>query len=285
MEALLNFFETMPAWQKLLWVFCCLSCSWIFEALSPLFRFDYQKLRHIGVNLVFTACDLLINVVFSLVTVGVFVWAANAEFGLLYQIDLPLWLELLIAIMILDLVAQYFVHYLLHRVVWMWRCHMVHHSDTHVDATTGTRHHPFDYMAREVFALLAIILSGIPLAFYLLYRFITIFSTYFTHANIRLPAKLDRALSYVLITPAMHKFHHHYQQPWTDSNFGNIFSFWDRLFGTLVYDDPKKVVYGLDVADSSKDENLAYQFALPFNRQVKTGAEAKLALYGKSSAG
>ena len=68
----------------------------------------------------------------------------------------------------------------------------------------------------------------------------------------------------------MHKFHHHFERPWTDTNFGNIFSFWDRLFGTLVYDDPKDVSYGLDVLPADKDQNILYQLSVPFRKDVKT---------------
>ena len=81
---------------------------------------------------------------------------------------------------------------------------------------------------------------------------------------------LDKALSYVFVTPNMHKFHHHFERPWTDTNYGNIFSVWDRLFGTMVYDDPRKVVYGLDVLDDKLDENVGYQFKVPFDKTIKT---------------
>ena len=273
MEAFLEFFEQMPSWQKLLWIVICLSFNWIIEAIRPLFGFDYKKLKHIGVNVVFLSMDLTINVLFGLATVGIFAWATANQFGLLYLVDLPIWVELIIAIMILDLVAQYSVHYLLHRVPWMWRFHMIHHSDTHVDATTGTRHHPGDYLLREVFALVAIIVSGIPLAYYLFYRILTVFFAYFTHANIQLPKALDKALSILFVTPNMHKFHHHFERPWTDTNFGNIFSLWDRMFGTMVYDDASKVRYGLDVVDNSKNQNIGYQLGIPFNSDIKTDPE------------
>jgi sterol desaturase/sphingolipid hydroxylase (fatty acid hydroxylase superfamily) len=202
--------------------------------------------------------------------VGIFLWLDMNQFGILNWIELPLWAELIVALLILDLIAQYFVHFLLHRVKWMWKLHMVHHSDTHVDATTGTRHHPGDYMMREVFALIAVILAGLPFAFYMIYRILTIFMTYTSHANIKLPIWLDKAMSYVFITPNMHKFHHHFERPWTDTNFGNIFSVWDRLFGTMVYDDPKLIQYGLDVLDSSTDENVIYQLKVPFDNAIMT---------------
>lgn len=270
MDPFLTFFETMPSWQKLAWIFVCLSISWGLEGVSPLAALNYKKWRHAGVNLVFLGTSLLINVLFTAATVGVFLWARDNNFGLLYQVDLNTWLELLLAVMALDLFAQYVAHYLLHRVKWMWKFHLVHHSDTKVDATTGTRHHPGDYLIRELFSLATVIVFGIPLAFYIIYRITTIFFTYLTHANITVPTWIDKPLSYIFITPNMHKFHHHFERPWTDTNFGNIFSLWDRMFGTMVYDDPRKVRYGVDVLKDELDEHVGYQFKVPFDGNIKT---------------
>ena len=270
MEEYIQYFETMPSWQKLVWIFICLSFNWILEALRPLISNDYGKLRHIGINMIFLASDLLINLLVGLVTVGVYFWISQNGFGVLNLIELPFWTELLIAVLALDFFAQYGMHYLLHQVPFLWKFHMVHHSDTHVDATTGTRHHPIDYLMREVGSLVAVALFGIPLAFYVLYRVITIFFAYITHANITVPMWLDRPLSFLFVTPNMHKFHHHYEAPWTDTNYGNIFSIWDRLLGTLVYDDPKKVTYGLDIMDDSRDEDVMYQLTAPFDRDIRS---------------
>jgi sterol desaturase/sphingolipid hydroxylase (fatty acid hydroxylase superfamily) len=115
-----------------------------------------------------------------------------------------------------------------------------------------------------------VVVFGIPLAFYLFYRIATILFTYLTHANITVPAWLDKPLSLLFITPNMHKFHHHFERPWTDSNYGNIFSLWDRMFGTFVYDDPRKVRYGVDVLSDDLDENVGYQFRVPFDKTIKT---------------
>ena len=269
MENLLNFFETMPSWQKLLWIFICISANWIVELIIPLVKFEYKKWKHAGVNLVFLAMDLSINLIFGILTLGIFTWLSTNQIGLLNMIDLPIWAELLIAVMALDFTAQYFVHYLLHKVPFMWRFHMVHHSDTTVDATSATRHHPGDYLMREVFALIVILIFGIPLAYYLFYRMVTVFFAYFTHANFYMPKTLDKILSLVFVTPNMHKCHHHFEMPWTDTNFGNIFSFWDRIFGTLTYEDPKKVQFGLDLLDSTKDQDILYQLKVPFNKDIK----------------
>lgn len=270
MSDFLNFFETMTTGQKLLWIVLCLTFTWSLEALTPLIKFSYRKWRHAGINLIFLLTSMIINVLFGLLTVGVFQFIAQHQIGLLYWVDWPLWVELVIAIMILDLVGQYFIHFLLHKYKWMWKFHMIHHSDTKVDATTGTRHHPGDYVMRESFSLLAIVITGAPLAYYLVYRIATIFFTYWTHANITIPIWLDRALSLIFISPNMHKFHHHFERPWTNTNYGNIFSLWDRIFGTLVYDDPHKIRYGLDTLDDKTDEDLAFQFKIPFDKNIKT---------------
>ena len=269
MENFLNFFENMPSWQKLVWIFICISANWIIELLIPLVKFSYKKVKHAGVNMVFLASDVSLNLLFGIFTVGVFSWLSTNQFGLLYLLELPIWVELAIAVLALDFAAQYLVHYLLHKVPFMWRFHMIHHSDTNVDATSATRHHPGDYAFREIFALIMIVIFGIPLAYYLFYRMATVFFGYLTHANFYVPHKIDKAFSYIFITPNMHKFHHHYQLPWTDTNFGNIFSFWYRIFGTLTHDDPKKIQYGLDLLDDSTDQDIVYQFKIPFNKNIK----------------
>jgi len=260
----------MPSWQKLVWILICLLLSWSLERIFPLFNFKYKKWKHAGLNLIFLATTLIINILFGIATVSIFNYITVQEIGILHMVELPIWAELFVAVLFLDFVAQYVVHYLLHKISWMWRFHMIHHSDTKVDATTGTRHHPGDYVMREVFALVAVILLGAPFAFYIVYRIVTILFTYLTHANIIMPNWLDRSLSYVFVTPYTHKFHHHFERPWTDTNFGNIFSIWDRIFGTFVYDNPKKIIYGLDVLDGKLDEDLLYQLKVPFDKRIKT---------------
>lgn len=270
MDHFLQFFETMPTWMKAFWVFFVLGFFWVLEGYYSLVDLNYKKWKHAKVNLVLLFFVMIINAVFGIVTVGVFEWLAASQFGLLHMFDAPIWLELLIAIAVLDLIAQYFVHFCLHKVPIMWRLHLVHHSDKNVDATTGTRHHPIDFIIRETFALIAVLLTGMPMAFYLFYRILSVAFTYFTHANISLPKWLDKGLSYVIVTPNMHKFHHHYQLPWTDRNYGNMLSIWDRLFGTFVYGDTSKIQYGIDIADHTDDENIGIQLGIPFNRNVRS---------------
>ena len=270
MEKIILFFQELSSAEKFLWIVICMSFFWLLEGAFPLVHHRYQKWKHAKVNLTLLTTTILINVGFGLLIAGVFIWMESNRFGLLFMVELPLWIEVLLGVMILDLIAQYTVHYLLHRVKFMWKFHMVHHSDTKVDVTTGTRHHPGDYLFREIFALIAIVIGGIPFGVYMLYRIITVLMTYWTHSNLNMPIFLDRMLSFVFITPNMHKFHHHFERPWTDTNFGNIFSLWDRVFQTFVYDDPHKIKYGLDVLEDEQADDLMYQLKVPFDNSIKT---------------
>lgn len=270
MENILSFFVDLSSFQKLLWIIFCLAIFWVLEGIYPLFNHNYKKGKHAKTNLVLLASTIVINVLFGIATAGIFAWLHHNNFGLLYLIDLPIWLEVLLGVMLLDLIAQYGVHFLLHKVSFMWRFHMVHHSDTKVDVTTGTRHHPGDYVFRELFALIAVFIGGISLGVYLIYRISTILFTYWGHANISLPKSVDKLLSYIIVTPNMHKFHHHFERPWTDTNYGNIFSIWDRIFGTFVYENPNKIKYGLDVLEDEKSADLVYQLKVPFDKSIKT---------------
>ena len=270
MDTFLQFFENMPTWQKAAWIVLVLGFFWILEGYYALVKFRYKKWKHARTNFLLLSMVMLINVLFGILTTGVFIWLDTSGFGILHLFELPVWLELILSLLVLDLIAQYFVHFLLHKVKWMWRLHLIHHTNTNVDVTTGTRPHPFDFMIRESFALLAVILMGMPIAFYLFYRILSVFFTYFTHANISMPKQIDRLLSYLFVTPNMHKFHHHYQLPWTDRNYGNMLSIWDRLFGTFVYTDTSKIRYGVDIVSDEKADDLKYQLGIPFNKSIKT---------------
>jgi sterol desaturase/sphingolipid hydroxylase (fatty acid hydroxylase superfamily) len=264
MEQFINFFAELNNLYKLAWIFICMGFFFTLENISPFFYGKNNKWIHARTNAFFLLTTILINVFFGLVTVGIFKYLNTHHLGLLNLVELPIWLELIIAVLFLDFFAQFFTHYLLHKVKFLWRFHKVHHSDTQVDVTTGTRHHPGDYIIRETFSLIAIVLMGMPFAYYIFYRILTVFFTYLTHANLAMPVLFEKSIGLVFVTPRMHKFHHHDVVPWTDSNYGNMFSFWDRIFGTMVDGNANDIVYGVDVLDKEKADVLTYQFKAPF---------------------
>src|SRR5437868_7327784 len=144
--------------------------------------------------------------------------------------------------------VDFFVGWLAHvgeqNVFLLWRFHAVHHADNDVDVTTGLRQHPIESVLRGIFFFMGIFASGSPVYAVMIYQTLLILSAAFSHANISLPYWLDKSLSYVFVSPNMHKVHHHWKQPYTDSNYGAVLAIWDRLFGTYKNLDPKQIRYG-----------------------------------------
>ncbi|MDR3713447.1 MAG: sterol desaturase family protein [Puia sp.] len=247
MEKMIFYFGHIPSWQRSLILVGGLLVFWILEGIIPLIRLPYRKIRHAGLNLFFTLTTVLINFGFAGLIVFSSHYCSVHKLGLLYLFPLPMWLFALAGILLLDFIGAWLIHWIEHQVRWMWRFHLIHHTDTWVDATTANRHHPVESVFRAVFTLLAVLVSGAPLWLVFLYQSLSVLFAQFNHANIVLPGWLDRILGRVIVTPDMHKVHHHYIQPLTDTNYGNIFSWWDRLFRTYAtVKDTRSLRYGID---------------------------------------
>ena len=218
---------------------------WSLESLVPLYRAGDGRVRRALPNAGLTVLLLLTNLALSVLVAGV------ARFAEANRVGLPAWVEVLTGIAALDLFA-YVAHVLLHRMPLAWRFHRVHHSDPAVDVTTAFRQHPGETVWRVLWQLPAIVILGLPLWIVVLYLMVSAANAQLEHANIRVPEKLDRWLRILFVTPNMHKVHHSRLQPETDSNYANIFSVWDRLFGTYTRRvDFAALRYGLDDADDA----------------------------------
>jgi sterol desaturase/sphingolipid hydroxylase (fatty acid hydroxylase superfamily) len=270
LENLVQYFNHIPSFHRTIILAGGIIFFWLLEGAIPLVLFQYNKWKHAWVNIIFTLTTVVVNFLFAVLIVKTSDWTVQKQFGILYLVAMPLWLQLVAGLLVLDLVGAYLIHFIEHKIKWMWKFHMVHHADTHVDTTTANRHHPGESVFRAVFTVLAVFLCGAPIWLVMLYQSLSALLSQFNHANIRLPRLLDSAISWVIVSPDMHKVHHHYMRPQTDSNYGNIFSFWDRLFGTYNNTPAEKLHYGLDVLDDTRDEKLGYQLGLPFNPKIKT---------------
>jgi sterol desaturase/sphingolipid hydroxylase (fatty acid hydroxylase superfamily) len=201
-------------------------------------------------------------------------WAEQQQFGLIYWLHLDnLWLQAIIGLLFMDLIGAYTAHYVQHKTKPLWRYHLIHHTDTWIDTTTANRHHPGESVIRFIFTVLAILVVGAPIWLFFLYQSLSVFLSQFNHANMRMPKKLDKWISYVIVSPDMHKIHHHYQLPYTDSNYGNIFSIWDRLFGTFMVMPREELIYGVDThMKPEENNNLRNLLGIPFQKYRKPDA-------------
>jgi len=267
MQFLIDFFSTISSSLRTLILASGFVLMWMFESLIPLFRNNTKKVGHTGVNLFFTVTTLIVNFIFAVLLVKASDYTTQHHFGILYLLGLPLWLHAILGFLLLDFIGAYLIHLLEHKVKWMWKFHIIHHTDPHVNATTALRHHPGESAFRAVFAILAVLIAGVPIWLVMIYQTASALLSQFNHANIKLPKGLDAAMQWIIVSPDMHKVHHHYRLPTTDTNYGNIFSIWDRLLGTFVKKDVNQLQYGLDIyPEEDAHSYLPRLLKIPFER-------------------
>ena len=271
MNEIISFFSDIPVVFRTLILLGGVVFFWILEGIIPFYSLVYKKTKHAILNLLFTVTTAIIGFGFAFILLKSTEIVNTYEIGFIHLFNLPLYLEVLICLLLLDLVGAYLVHFVEHKVPWMWKFHVVHHSDENVDVTTGLRHHPGETVFRILFTILGIYVSGASIGIIMLYQSISVLFAHITHANVGLPHSLDKVISYIFVTPNMHKVHHHFQLPLTDKNYGNIFSIWDRIFGTYhVVNNSKSIIYGIDIHINDNKVNSFYNlFLIPFQKMKK----------------
>jgi sterol desaturase/sphingolipid hydroxylase (fatty acid hydroxylase superfamily) len=201
-------------------------------------------------------------------------WSQAHEFGLLNGLRLPGWARLAGAFLLFD-AWMYGWHRLNHRIPFLWRFHRTHHSDPTMDVTTANRFHIGEIAFSSILRVPVIALLGLRLWELALYELAMFTVVQLHHANIALPARLDRALRVVIVTPFMHKVHHSRWQPETDSNYSSLFSFWDRLFHTYrLRDDPRTLRFGLQEFDGQENHTLTGLLATPLKQVQRAKGKA-----------
>lgn len=218
-------------------------------------------------NILLFAMDIFLSrIVLPISTIGLAIHAANQGWGLLNFIDAPFWLEALFALLALDATA-YLFHVAMHRNPLLWRVHAVHHSDKDFDCTTGLRFHPIEAVIALTARLAAIAALGIPVIAVVVFEVWAIAAAFYTHANTKIPLWLDRNIRKLFVTSNMHRVHHSADQQDNMTNFGVIFSAWDRLFATYLERSAcgTEMPIGLPWFNHRASLGLVHLIALPLN--------------------
>jgi sterol desaturase/sphingolipid hydroxylase (fatty acid hydroxylase superfamily) len=275
MQQIVDYFATIPSLHRSIILVGGIAFFWMVEYAVPLFHFKYNKIQHAGINIFFTITSVIVNFVLAFILLKSADWAVQNHFGILQWLpEMQLWAFTIVGLLLLDLIGAWFVHWTEHKVKWMWRFHLVHHSDTNVDTTSANRHHPGESVFRFIFTTAGIVIAGAPMWMVFMYQAISVLLSQFNHANIVIPKWLDNAMSWVFVSPDMHKVHHHYVLPYTDSNYGNIFSIWDRVFGTYMTLDRDKIIYGIDThMKPEENARLGSLLKIPFEAYRKPVGE------------
>ena len=244
------------------------------EAIAPSRPFHDGSARRLATNFGFGLVNFGLSSLLPLSSLFAALWAREAGIGLFNAVPVPPPLLVVVTLAARSLLG-YLLHRLFHLVPLLWRVHRVHHADPAVDLSTGFRSHPAEILI--VAGTAAALAAGLGLSPEALLAYELAGTAVFiaSHANFRLPEAVDRPLRAVLVTPAMHYVHHSCRRRETDSNFGELFSLWDRLFGTYVRLEPERLRglrAGLGDAFDAGAASFPRQMLLPFRRETAAPA-------------
>ena len=224
---------------------------------------------NIGIVIVDT---LLVRLFFPITAVALAMLVEAKGWGLLSAFQVPFWIAIPVGVILLDL-AIYLQHVLFHAVPALWRLHRMHHADLEFDVTTGIRFHPIEILLSMGIKLGVIAALGLPAVAVLIFEILLNATSLFNHGNVKIPAKLDRVLRWMVVTPDMHRVHHSIKPRETNSNFGFNLPWWDLLFGTYR-EQPEAghlgMTIGIDQFRNAGEQRLDRMLTQPFRQDTRT---------------
>lgn len=194
-------------------------------------------------------------------------WASQKGFGLLNQVTCPAFVALGLTFAARSL-ASWLLHIFMHKAPVLWRIHRIHHLDTVMDISTTSRFHPLEFLLSFLVLVATVALLGLPTWALMAYEPLETVVRLFSHANIRLPEKWDGVIRLLFSTPGFHRIHHSLNRSEADSNYGVIFSFWDRLFGTFVSPEGKDLAemgLGIEGNENARVQSFWWLLKNPFS--------------------
>ena len=240
----------------------------LLEWCWPLRRSVERKLRRDVRNLAIATLSAgAVQVTEMPVVLPLSAWVEESRWGLVKWVALPMWLEVAVAVLLLDY-TLYLWHILLHKVPLLWRCHQPHHADLDLDTSTALRFHFAELVASVPWRVGQLVLIGVsPLALSV-WQTATLLEVMFHHSNVRLPIGVERWLSRLLVTPRMHGIHHSTVPAEQNSNWSSGLTLWDWLHGTLRLNVPQQeVTIGVAAYQDPNDVTLPRVLAMPFGKQ------------------
>jgi len=248
----------------------------LWEVLSPRRVLTTSKALRWANNLGLVFFNsFILRLLFPAAAVGVAVTASQQGWGLFNIYQLSPWLTVIASVVIMDFVI-YLQHVMVHAIPALWRLHRVHHADPDYDVTTGARFHTLEIILSMLIKFATIVLLGPPVVAVVLFEVILNATAMFNHANVRLPAGVDRVLRWFVVTPDMHRVHHSTEDDEANSNFGFSLPWWDRLFGTYR-DQPRGGHEGMTIGirkyrDAKDVSWITGMLALPFRGKISSYA-------------
>jgi sterol desaturase/sphingolipid hydroxylase (fatty acid hydroxylase superfamily) len=252
----------------------------IWEVFRPRRRHTVSKTHRWLTHGFLTALtDGIIILILPIGAVAVAFAVKNSPYGLLNNTSVPFPVGALLAVLLLDL-SQYATHYLRHVIPLLWRFHQAHHSDRDIDFSTGFRFHPGEVLFTQGAYLFAVaVLAPAPIVV-ACYEIVNVAQSLLSHANVRIPPRVERALELALVTPGFHGIHHSLDAAEQMCNMGVLFSFWDRVFHThrARSSEGKELRFGLEEVTAAQSIEPLTVLALPFTPRRAARLQSERAL-------
>ena len=202
------------------------------ETARPKRKPEVDRITHYLNNILLVFLNtILIGLSIPFLLWIVYLLIPEGRWGLLYLFNIPSAIRILIAIVLLDLTV-YAQHIIFHKIGFLWKLHIVHHTDPEYDLTTGTRFHPVEQFLSMLIKFTAALSIGCPPEAFIIFEILLNTSAMFNHGNMRIPENLDLMIRTIIVTLDMHRIHHSQDDHEMNRNFGFFLSCWDRWFHT-----------------------------------------------------
>ena len=218
--------------------------QYLFEHIFPQQK-KYNNARHEGFNLFIGILNALLLFIPSALLIELLSRIDKFNIGLLQQFVLPLWANIFITVVLMDFLI-YWWHRFNHTKIFFWQFHKFHHHEEKMNSLTALRFHSVELIFSVIGKAVCYVLLGFFFIPILVYEGLFFIVVVFHHSNIKISTKLDMVYRQIFSSPKMHRIHHSNVQQETDSNYGSVFSWWDRIFGTYKKEAAGEIVFGID---------------------------------------
>lgn len=241
----------------------------ILELLVPYRSSSVSKVKRWVNNLAVTLFNsILISLIFSGAIVSMARYAQSQQLGILNILEIPTWLKILVTVAFMDLII-YIWHLLNHEMPFLWRFHRVHHCDLNMDVSTATRFHIVELAISAPIKISLIFFLGAGPLGVLIFESALVFCAQFTHSSLKVPRWFETLYWILFVPPSMHRIHHSVVIKERDTNYGTIFSLWDRILGTLLTRvNQDKIRIGIGAYAKPEKLNFHQLLVMPFTKQV-----------------
>lgn len=221
-----------------------------------------------NLDLTYYVINYSIKLTAQLIFIGL---AAKIKFLSLFPISLPFWVQVLLALIIIDFFL-FLVHWQSHKYLFLWRLHAIHHSSERLYFLNGEKRHALHQILEGGPGIMLCLVIGTPQPVVVAALAVLDINMFMQHTNLDYKSGVLKKLFCVA---ELHRWHHRADYKEAQVNYGAWLTIWDRVFGT-AYDKPNMQT-NLGAIGIKEEPNFpkSYwkQFVYPFSKKIQEKAK------------